>query len=375
MCHLFKWKQRCRNRGTRVSGSPEITIWLLCSLYPPHAGGSSVYADLLVRYLSDVHDVRKIILLTENAGKEWLIREKKALILRALVRRDSLPRTSAFRYVWSYFAVQFAITVFLVAARLSGPRSVVHLHNRLVSPWVRWLCILLRLRTVCDVRDLFFQPSQLRGFSEVIAASQVIFERASTAVSKDHLHILPVPIDLSRIRSEAVQVPNPFGDYWLFVGGISEAKGAGSLIQAYRRLGRKPLGLPKLVLAGDYRLSEPKPSVEEGFVILGEVSWIEALQLIANARLLILPSRSEGMPRVLLEAFALGTPILCGPGIAEVEHFCPESILRHVEANAIARALNRQSKMDSRCSNYPIEEHDVIRVIPRMMEIYEFSLR
>jgi glycosyltransferase involved in cell wall biosynthesis len=97
-------------------------------------------------------------------------------------------------------------------------------------------------------------------------------------------------------------------DFVLFLGRLSAEKGIQTLMDAWSRLE----GIP-LRLAGD------GPLASEGdvqrrrsdIVFLGQVPNAKALELMKSARLLVFPSEwYEGFPRVIVEAFAAGTPVI-----------------------------------------------------------------
>lgn len=102
------------------------------------------------------------------------------------------------------------------------------------------------------------------------------------------------------------------GRYALFVGRLSQEKGIDTLLQAWQRLpiANKPI----LKIVGDGPLAgEVKCAAERDRAIqwLGRRAPAEVYPLVAAAAFLVLPSIwYEGQPRVLLEAFATGTPAL-----------------------------------------------------------------
>ncbi len=100
------------------------------------------------------------------------------------------------------------------------------------------------------------------------------------------------------------------GGYLLFVGRLSPEKGIETLLEAWERLaGRIPL---KIVGDGPLadrvqRASDRLPGVEW----LGHRSLPEVFALMAEAAFLVFPSRwYEGLPRTILESFAVGTPVI-----------------------------------------------------------------
>jgi glycosyltransferase involved in cell wall biosynthesis len=110
---------------------------------------------------------------------------------------------------------------------------------------------------------------------------------------------------------------------WVYLGRLAVAsKGLDLLLEGYAQVRREAgLAVPRLILAGgDYQRGRDqleqmtrrlgiRESVEFTGLILGQTKW----DLLASAGLLLLCSRWEGMPFVVLEALALGRPVLITP--------------------------------------------------------------
>ena len=143
---------------------------------------------------------------------------------------------------------------------------------------------------------------------------------ASLARRVPFAHLVPNCVDPAPIRA-AAGAPGRLGDRprIVFVGRLSEEKGAGALPAIAERIeALEPSA--RLVVAGP----GAAPAFTTGNVdLLGEVP--EAPPVIAGADVIILPSRTEAMPMVSLEAAALGTPVVAYPvgglpdsGLAEI---------------------------------------------------------
>jgi glycosyltransferase involved in cell wall biosynthesis len=100
--------------------------------------------------------------------------------------------------------------------------------------------------------------------------------------------------------------------YLLLVGAPWYPKGVDLLVKAFRNLASE---FPNLMLKilGHYEdrsgldaVVENVPNIE----ILESRPNSETLKVIASAAVMVLPSRCEGMPRVLLEAMAAGVPVV-----------------------------------------------------------------
>ena len=119
--------------------------------------------------------------------------------------------------------------------------------------------------------------------------------------------------------------PPPAVAQLVCVGRLCEQKGQLLLLQAVHRVRAKGTAL-QLVLAGD---GEMRAEVERRIDALGlrahvrVTGWIESSQVRAEilaARALVLPSFAEGLPVVIMEAMALGRPVVstCVAGIPEL---------------------------------------------------------
>jgi len=146
----------------------------------------------------------------------------------------------------------------------------------------------------------------------LFAASAEAFTKAG--VSPEQIVILPSRCDVH------VFDPVRFGEpatpeHLLFIGNVVAAKGLPELFDALVRLREKRPGV-QLTIVGDGRDMIALQARSTALGIATHVRWLGRLpaaelpQLIAAHAALVLPSRSEGTPRVLLEAMAMGRPIV-----------------------------------------------------------------
>lgn len=172
------------------------------------------------------------------------------------------------------------------------------------------------------------------------------------------------------------------GGYFAYVGRLTEEKGILTLLDCWR-LGPD---LPKLFIVGTGPLQD---KVQEAASSLLNVEWLGlrrtgVLDVIGNAMALICPSLwYEGMPRVVIESMAVGTPVIasrlgtylemidhggCGmlfdPGRADALLECVREFI-HSGASTEMRAETRR-QFESRYSG---EQN-----IKRLIEIYERAL-
>jgi glycosyltransferase involved in cell wall biosynthesis len=101
-------------------------------------------------------------------------------------------------------------------------------------------------------------------------------------------------------------------DYILIVGAPWRLKGIDLLIAAFERLSNDFPNV-KLKLLGHYPDREELDALVAGsprIEVLTPRPNPEVLEIISRATVFVLPSRSEGVPRVILEAMAAGVPVV-----------------------------------------------------------------
>ena len=102
----------------------------------------------------------------------------------------------------------------------------------------------------------------------------------------------------------------------LFVGRLVEGKGPHHAIDAMERV-RTDHPDARLYMVGDGPLREEfeedirSRGLEPAVEFLGLIEYDEMPGVFRSADVLVLPSRAEGFPRVVMEAMASGTPVVC----------------------------------------------------------------
>lgn len=111
-------------------------------------------------------------------------------------------------------------------------------------------------------------------------------------------------------------------DYIIYVGRIEEGKGCGQLLEFYREYSQRNKKLLKLVLVGKNTMKNP---VDDDIITTGFVSEEDKYNAIAGAAALILPSEHESLSISVLEAMALGVPVLVNKKSAVLTAHCEKS--------------------------------------------------
>lgn len=136
-----------------------------------------------------------------------------------------------------------------------------------------------------------------------------------------HSHQIYNPIDTEFIKKMALKFTPDIPEYIVHVGKFNKAKRHDILIKAYSESG---VNIP-LVLIGQGPLFEECQNLVKELVLEGRVIFVgfqsNPYPYIKYATFMVLSSDFEGLPTVILESLALGTPIIstdCPSGPSEM---------------------------------------------------------
>jgi glycosyltransferase involved in cell wall biosynthesis len=127
--------------------------------------------------------------------------------------------------------------------------------------------------------------------------------------------VLPNPINLSDYSCSGINGRE--NNMLLYLGWIIKKKGIYDLISAAPLIKKKMEDF-QLIVCGNKETSKLRRLVEENHLsdYIHVHEWVgreEKKELLKKTTALILPSYTEGIPNVILEAMACGVPILCTP--------------------------------------------------------------
>jgi glycosyltransferase involved in cell wall biosynthesis len=145
---------------------------------------------------------------------------------------------------------------------------------------------------------------------------------ALTEFARDKLVTAGLPVDKIRIKPNFV--PDPLqiaqlptrGSYALFVGRLSVEKGGETLLKAWRGV-----DMPLRILGDGPLREELERAAPDNVTFLGHRDRREVFKEIAGAAFLVVPSIwYEGFPMTVVEAMAMGKPILASAigGLQEI---------------------------------------------------------
>jgi glycosyltransferase involved in cell wall biosynthesis len=165
-----------------------------------------------------------------------------------------------------------------------------------------------------------------RAGSAVVAGMNGIHHLAGTWRTKIHVYVALTEFAREKyitggLPAEKIVVKPNFvypspppgagkGGYALFVGRLSSEKGIATLLQAWQ----SAAPALSLKIVGDGPLSsivQHASRQNQAIEYLGRRSSDDVMQLMAQAEFLVFPTECyEGMPRTVIESFAVGTPVV-----------------------------------------------------------------
>ena len=148
--------------------------------------------------------------------------------------------------------------------------------------------------------------------SRAVVANCDSLARLAEAAGADTVQVIPNGVDGDVFSPERRSRPRGGTANILFVGRLAGQKGVDVLLHALAQTSAQA----RLLVAGDGPCLEDLKDLAEKLGIRDQVEflgWVERESLpgiYADADILALPSRDEGMPNVVLEAMASGLPVV-----------------------------------------------------------------
>jgi glycosyltransferase involved in cell wall biosynthesis len=196
------------------------------------------------------------------------------------------------------------------------------------------------------------------------------------AIPRSKLVCIYNPVDAEQICKSAEQAGNPYrgpGPHLVTVGRICHQKAHDLLISAMPAV-LKQMPSATLTIVGDGPLADELRQQAQRLGISDAVCFAgfqaNPYGWLKHATLFVLPSRYEGMPNALLEALALGTPVLatdCPGAIRELrDSDLPMALVPPEDAEALTAAII--SAVDASAGHTPAQLSQF--TVPRIVEKY-----
>lgn len=216
---------------------------------------------------------------------------------------------------------------------ISERPALAHIHSSSgLSFWEKGLMLLLcrvfRSRTVLHMHgamfDSFHDNSRLKPLIRMVlnrADAMIVlsnyWKNYCGAITGTRLEIVP---NCPKKDFFAGENSNPDGESVVFTGEIGPRKGVDVLLEAVALLRARGVDNPFILAGGEsekngiarYRSQVAEKDLGE-VIFPGTVTTAELVKLLSRSAVFCLPSRAEGLPIAMLEAMAMGLPVVATP--------------------------------------------------------------
>ncbi len=335
--------------------------------------------------------------------KNWLATDFSDKVnLRYLsTQRESVPGAYLAKFVDGSFALLKIAVLFLGRLlTLKGRWDVMHVHQ---SSWMSFwrkqpiwhfgaLCARKRVSHLhgSEFQDFYASTSGLRRrlvqrFFESADANLVLSREWKEWV--ESICRRPTRVDIVYNAALRQEVPDRSGRdtvTFALMGRMGKRKGVYDLLEAFKAIAPSH-PQARLILAGDGEVDEVRALVAEAGLeaqveVPGWVSGPDAASVFQRADVYCLPSYNEGLPGSILEAMAVGLPVISTPvgGILEaVRHDSTGLIVEPGDIDAIAKAVallasdaELRERMAKASHSLFEEKFDLDAIVEQVMGIY-----
>lgn len=363
-------------------------VLALAPSYPPREGGSATYFSTLVDSLADEHEFA--LVTPRVSGAPSVERTGNAVVYRTILRDDSLPG-------FVRFPLEFvsALVVALWVA-LTQDVDVIHAHSTsYATPAMTVVAVLTGKPILYDCQDEGFPRSLVKvgrtprwlscgpNVDDILIDNGVPPERivrvpvVNPEYTAEFAHEDPRAVTTGRDEFEV-----------LFVGAIRKEKGVFVALQAFERFRRRHPDATFTVVGDgpakrDLMDEVADAGLRDAVRFTGKLDHRETLSRMAAASALVLPSVSEGLPRVVTEAFEIGLPVVVTPvgSVPEIVRHEETGLLVDRTPESVASALSRLHQDPSFAGTIAANAQDVSErwtweeVRDRVSRTYEIAHR
>ena len=178
-----------------------------------------------------------------------------------------------------------------------------------------------------------------------VVQTEAVASQMRGLIDAGRVHVIPNAVSVPSVSWKASLPHEP---RIVAVGRLSREKGFDLLIQAFFQLADRHQEW-QLLIVGEGQQREPLAQLAGELGIAHRVQmpgWVDAVEsLVCSSRVFALPSRYEGFPNALLEAMALGAPVIsfdCASGPREIiRHGVDGLLVPAADVNALADGIER----------------------------------
>ena len=161
-----------------------------------------------------------------------------------------------------------------------------------------------------NTREWKILKKNLALATRVIAIDMKTFHTIKKHAPKANVEYIPNPFDTKKLPTTVTEQTRK---EVVFVGWVIKTKGIEELLAAWKELTpTHPEWRLRIIgpYADDYFAKLKEQGIPEGVIFTGEQPHDSVMQLVSEGEIFTLPSYTEGFPNAVLEAMAIGKPIV-----------------------------------------------------------------
>tara|TARA_B100001057_G_C22778728_1_gene922732 strand:- start:162 stop:1247 length:1086 start_codon:yes stop_codon:yes gene_type:complete len=297
-----------------------MRLLLISRLFFPLTGGVATEYNFLYNKLkSKKYNFNISILTSKNSEKNIYEKHKSSFILRSIFDYQN-KKFFFFKLLYLIFSIISCFLTFLFVSISQKKFDIVQIHSNFLfikkSNYINYFILIFKFlgkKSVLDIKDLSSYPSKDLGFDHYLVNSQNTYNLVSKYISPKKIKLIYSPLIKNKNKNK---IKKKIGQI-LYIGTISNQKGVQELINAfpinYKKTKKKKV---ELHLYGEI---VDKIKLNKNTFYKGILPHNKAINKIKQSEILVLPSFSESLPRVVLEAIFYNTKVLTSKGVPEID--------------------------------------------------------
>ena len=374
----------------------------------PYAGGIERYSLELAKHLAK-RDINVVLVSAFSSRRNSLINIGKLQLANALLPLHRIAREGSTLWFIHHIVGSFTHSLTALKHVVKIKASIVHVNDGFTALLMRLLRAATRLKFII-ISSIHAPPPWEMNYGKhtlLIKITYILLYLAGMTKSDTVIGINPVICrSIERITKKCVFIPNALPDdvltpniseaeakkivesygidrdYYLFVGRLVPEKGIDRLLKIAYEYEYKYGGKDTIVIVGRGPLEKYVKRACKVLKNLRYVGFIPRNHLKAfytKAKALLITSRAEGMPTVMLEALAHGTPVITTKfkGIEEISKLIGNKALIIVEnPGRIGQLLTNSlslRKLPEEVRRKVIEEFSWDTIARKVIQVYNIS--
>ena len=337
-----------------------MKVSVITPVFEPTPSGASAYTKLLAEHLMSVgahvniyteaHPLRE-----ENYHKYNVI---GLFPYNASATRHKLIKS----LVWLWQNIKYLHLLQLTA---DSDHVIIHSSFFKRPSFMLLLIFLSKAKKSLDIRDLSMSEGIFRiishKFNSIIYCNKNA-EKRFNLLKHDQIHYMPVPID---IKFEKRHKPKSLNHNIkiVVIGDVSKNKGVELLTRAIlpNHLSIHLIGATKdPILASEL-------SRIENIHVHGTLNQHHIMCHFEDTDIILSLSKSEGVPRSILEALSFGIEVLCRRGIPEMEEVLDIFVEDHDTLYDVIEKVELVHQRGNNSLNYDLERHNKSHVFKELV--------